>query len=148
MSNEDTNNIKCCFPLPSLQPERTVDGSRTATVLNNEWDACPRNPKSHFLLFYSETAYPSNSQAFSEPPQAVQKDVPTPTSYSVSWAQVTQVTQAIECTVVPIWVTSPGFIFEGIGALVPLTRLNQDVAQMGHQQGIGTVTEKDQPWPY
>lgn len=60
--------------------------------------------------------------------------MPPATYCSVSRALATQVTEAIECTVVPIWVTSPGVIFDGIGASVSLTRLNQDAAPMCHQQ--------------
>lgn len=49
---------------------------------------------------------------------------------SVFRALATQITQAIDCSVVLTWVTSPGFLFDGVGALVSLTGFNLDAAQI------------------
>lgn len=110
------------FPLDFLTTRKRVDSSRTAVVLNSEWNACTLNPNSSTPCFHSETASQPNSRAFLEPHRYYRRIFP---HYSVSKALAAQITQVIDCSVVLTWVTSPGFPFDGA-----LTGFNQDAAQI------------------
>lgn len=115
------------FSLDFLTTRKRVDSGRTVAVLNREWDTCTLNPNSNIPCFHSETASQPNSQAVLESHWYCRRMCP---HYSVSKALATQITQAIDCSVVLTWVTSPGFLFYVVGALVSLTGFNQDAAQI------------------
>lgn len=72
----------------------------------------------------SQSFFLNQGQAFLEPHRYYRRMCP---HYSAFRALASQITPAIDCSVVLTWVTSPGFLLDWVGALVSLTGFNLDI---------------------